>query len=390
MANSLSAVAAEKPGKGDPLRLLVAGLERVAGPGAKPSRNSGLFAQLASRYRVVGQVFPEVGALASYGLKLRYFRPRRADWRQRAGLNQWTFKLLTKDAGRQLTTWTGRYDVILMLQTLFAPGPHPERLPFAIYTDNIHTLTARHAPHWAPFNQRQRQARIALERETCRKAGRIFAMSEFLRRALIEDYGCDPRLVIHVGAGANSITESIDEKRYDRQIALFVGINFALKGGPTLLRAWELVRERLPEAELWVVGPPRPGAELARGVRYMGFIGREKLAELYDRASVFVLPSSYDAYPHALREAMGHGLPCIGTARGGVPENIDADETGLLIEPDDHVLLAEAIVKVLADPDRARQMGHAAYAEVLRTHTWAKVAERMAPHLDAVAAERAK
>ena len=58
--------------------------------------------------------------------------------------------------------------------------------------------------------------------------------------------------------------------------------------------------------------------------------GREALADLYRRASVFVLPSIFDPYPNVLREAMGHGLPCVGSDSGGIPEIIVEGETGLL------------------------------------------------------------
>jgi glycosyltransferase involved in cell wall biosynthesis len=59
------------------------------------------------------------------------------------------------------------------------------------------------------------------------------------------------------------MVRSLEGKRYDSQVALFVGIDFERKGGPVLLRAWRAVRAPLPDAELWVVGPkhgpPEPG-----------------------------------------------------------------------------------------------------------------------------------
>ena len=52
-----------------------------------------------------------------------------------------------------------------------------------------------------------------------------------MRDALIEDYGCEPERG-RVGSGSNIMVHSLDGKRYDRQVALFVGIDFERKGAP--------------------------------------------------------------------------------------------------------------------------------------------------------------
>jgi glycosyltransferase involved in cell wall biosynthesis len=376
---------ATKPGART--RVLLAASEDLSDPIGKPSRNSRLVLALGERVDLVGSLLPTLGRREWYEAVVRHPYPNRVGWRQRAGLSTQSFEHLTRALGRELERRDpSSYDVLMVLQTLF--GVRGSARPYAIYTDNIHTLTRRYLPKWAPLSVRQRRARIELERAVCRGASRIFAMSEFLREALIADYGCDPDRVIRVGAGSNTVAPSIEGRRYDSQVALFVGLNFELKGGRVLLDAWREVRRRLPEAELWILGPEKPRGEETPGVRWRGFVrDRDELAGIYERASVFVLPSFYDAYPHALREAMGQGLPCVGTNRGGVPENIDHGRTGLLVEPGDAGALAEAIVTVLSDPDRAREMGCAGYRDVLEHHTWERVADLMAPALRAAAAE---
>ena len=54
---------------------------------------------------------------------------------------------------------------------------------------------------------------------------------------------------------------------------------------------------------------------------------------------------------------MALGLPCVSTRVGGIPEIVTDGETGFLIEPDNPLLLAEALAKIAAKPDRARSMG---------------------------------
>jgi glycosyltransferase involved in cell wall biosynthesis len=199
---------------------------------------------------------------------------------------------------------------------------------------------------------------------------------------VIDDYGCDVARVVAVGAGANQLVQSVDEKDYSRPRALFVGRPFGLKGGPTLLRAWSLVRRQMPAAELTIAGPrTRAPGRLPPGVRWLGRVDRRTLQRLYAEASVFVLPSMFDAWGHVLIEAMGHGLPCIGTDCCAMPEIIDDGVTGLLVPRAEPVPLADAILALLSDPARSARMGRTAHARILDRLTWDHVADRVVSRL---------
>jgi starch synthase len=371
--------------RGRDIRILGAGRDPIAQFRDGAGRNAGLFTELDRRYQVVGAIRPSLGNLEHYALKLRYFRPDRVAWRGRASLNSWNFRRLSSIAGTQLRAWEGRYDLIMLWQTLFAPGRDVDGGRYVVYTDNTYALTERFLPAWAPLGRREGRRWADLERRTCHAALRVFAVSDLLRQSLIDDYGCDPACVVKVGAGTNSFVKSLSRAQHDSQAALFVGFNFELKGGYVLLRAWDRVREQLPRAELWIAGPSTRVPQQP-GVRSFGKLDREAVAALYDRAAVFVLPSLYDSYPHALREAMGHGLPCIGTNRGGVPEIIDHERTGLIVEPEDPDQLADALVSLLADPARSEAMGREGHAKILSSYKWSYVVDRMAPHIERVAA----
>src|SRR2546423_1897007 len=236
---------------------------------------------------------------------------------------------------------------------------------------------------------RSRVTRIRLERATCRAARYLFAKTDFVRDALIDDYGCAPERVVRVGSGSNIMVHSLDGKRYDGQVALFVGIDFERKGGPVLLRAWRAVRERLPDAELWIVGPKRrPAAAEQPGVRWHGFVSdRKRLAELYGQATALVLPSLFQPWGGVLVGARGHGPPSVGTDRGGFRESIDDGVNGVLVPAGEAEPLAEALVNLLGDPDRAARMGRHGHREVLTEHTWERVADRMATYIEQAAAE---
>ena len=85
----------------------------------RPSRNSGLFVVLDDRYEIAGTIQPDLPWLVDYAIKLRYVRPNRDAWRSRAGLSPWAFRRLTEVAEKELRPWDGRYDLIMLVQTLF-------------------------------------------------------------------------------------------------------------------------------------------------------------------------------------------------------------------------------------------------------------------------------
>ena len=114
---------------------------------------------------------------------------------------------------------------------------------------------------------------------------------------------------------------------------------------------------------------------------WLGRLSRAELAKQYAAATVFVLPSMFDAWGHVFVEAMGNGLPCIGTDCCAMPEIIEPDVSGLLVARGEHEPLAAALIDLLTDPDRAARMGRKGHARALERFTWSGVAARVADHL---------
>lgn len=371
------------------IRILGLALMPVAHFRADPhAKSTGLYAALDRRFSVVGVVQPELPHLEDYYNKLRHIHPDRIEWRARIDLDPWAFKRRTAIAERELQKWQGQYDVIMQLHTLVAPGFSSASRVYTIHTDNTYVLSERYYPKWAPLRGEQRDEWLALEKNTYRQAAFLFPRSEFLRRSLIEDYGCEPGRVIRVGGGANLAATSLEDKRYDSQIALFVGGDFERKGGETLLAAWKIVHRELPDAQLWIVGPKRKVADEGRGVQWFGKIAdRRALADLYKRATIFVMPSDYEPWGHVFLEAMGYGLPCVATNHCAMPEIIEHGVTGRLVPPREPEQLAAELIALLSQPQMAEAMGRRAHGHVLTGHTWDDVVARMAPHIEALAAE---
>ena len=370
------------------LRILGLTLERVANFRSQPSaKSAGLYAALDRRFQVVDVVRPVLPRPEYYLNRLITAHPDRRYWRSRSSLSTWAFHRRSVHAERMLQQHAGRYDLIVQLHTLLSPGLDPQKYRYVLHTDNTYMLSERHYAPWAPLRGHQRDEWIRRERMVYQNAAFLFPRSEFLRRSMIEDYGCDPERVIRVGGGSNFGTSSLTDKRYDAQIALFVGFDFERKGGMELLQAWEQVHRQLPQAELWIVGPRRPRRQLP-GVRWIGSVkDRQQLAQLYQRATLFVMPSLFEPWGHVFFEAMGYGLPCIGSTICAMPEIIDDGVTGVLVPPGEPAPLADALIGLLGDPQRAEAMGKAAQQGVRHGSTWDDVVARMAPYIEQAVAE---
>jgi glycosyltransferase involved in cell wall biosynthesis len=122
-------------------------------------------------------------------------------------------------------------------------------------------------------------------------------------------------------------------------------------------------------------------------VRFITDASDDAIREAYRSALVTVLPSVYvdiNSTRHpapellglVLLESMACGTPVICTNVGGMPEIVREGVTGFIVPPNDAIALREKIHWLLDHPDKARQMGQKARAEVLKNFTWDSVAKR--------------
>ena len=228
---------------------------------------------------------------------------------------------------------------------------------------------------------------LAFERQVYHGLTMIFTMSEHLRMSFIDDFNVAPERVKAIGAGMNleRLPDRTPDKDYSRKEVLFIGVEFARKGGWELLQAFKNVRQRLPASRLHLVGPRTLDipAELSEGVQYHGFLQKSnaddhvKLTQLFRNCSLFVMPSLYEPFGIAPLEAMVYQMPCLVTNGWGLKESVVRGQTGELVEPGNVDDLTDKLVYLLSDADRLRQMGEHGRNRVLEYYTWDKVIGRM-------------
>ncbi|MDP5367560.1 MAG: glycosyltransferase family 4 protein [Paracoccaceae bacterium] len=152
-----------------------------------------------------------------------------------------------------------------------------------------------------------------------------------------------------------------------------------VKGHQDLMQAVRLMLDRGQPVTLDIAGEDDAGgsgyrAELAARidqlglgdhVRLLGAISAEEVRAHLLSAHAFVLASWSEPLGVAYMEAMSCEVPTIGTAAGGVPELITDDRDGILVPPQDPQALADALMQLARDPDRAMRLSRAGRARVV-------------------------
>ena len=167
---------------------------------------------------------------------------------------------------------------------------------------------------------------------------------------------------------------------------LCVGRLSPVKAQHILLQAVARIRKQGRAILLHLAGggPDRASLELAAGqlgiedsVRFHGFVPQADLDRLYEQADAFVLASFAEGLPGVLLEAMAMEIPCVSTWITGVPELIRADIDGLLVPPADADALADAVIRLIDDPELCKQLGKSGRARVIERFHLVRNAERL-------------
>jgi glycosyltransferase involved in cell wall biosynthesis len=158
-----------------------------------------------------------------------------------------------------------------------------------------------------------------------------------------------------------------------------------VKGLEDLLEAAQMVNQRLGPTRFVIAGegPLRPALEkkisaagLQDQVELIGHVTeRERLADLYRQAALFVSPSHAEGLPTVLLEAMACECPVAATRVGGSPDVITNGENGMLVSPGQPAQLADVICDLLIHPSRREEMGRAGRQTVEAKYSWDRITQ---------------
>jgi len=212
-----------------------------------------------------------------------------------------------------------------------------------------------------------------------RRADRIVAVSEAVKRVLVRDGLDGTRItVIRDGIDVRRI-ERAPERRAELRAALDVPLDAPLvgnvaalaphKGQRYLVEAVPLLLKLVPAARVIIAGSGELREALEARARelklgpalvFAGFRPPEEVISLVKAFDVFVFPSVGEGLGSSLLEAMAAGTPIVATRAGGIPEIVEDGVTGLLVPPADPEALGLAIARLLRDRSLALRLAAAA------------------------------
>ena len=206
-----------------------------------------------------------------------------------------------------------------------------------------------------------RMSMLALcEYNCCFLANELVAVSDNTRRYI-------PFVKHIIPNGVNLEVFSPTEEKSPVPCVLFVGTMRGRKRGAMLLDLFKKeIHPQVPNAEFWAVCEEQVEGE---GVRWFGRVPMETLTDLYRRAWVFCLPSSYEGFGVPYIEAMASGTPVVASPNVGAREVTREGQCGI-IAPDDQ--LAQALIRVLTDADVRQQLREAGLARA-QDFSWDRV-----------------
>jgi glycosyltransferase involved in cell wall biosynthesis len=184
---------------------------------------------------------------------------------------------------------------------------------------------------------------------------------------------------VHVtGVGPN--LHALPEVAREDAMILFVGRRERYKGYHALRAAAPLVWAERPDARFVTIGQAAWTAFLDRGLHDRRWIDRgiateEEKAEAFARATMFAMPSDHETFGQTYLEAWSAGLPVIAGDIAPLREVVREGVDGLHVRNEPHAI-ADAILALLRDPERARGMGRAGRERVSREFSWPAVARR--------------
>lgn len=160
---------------------------------------------------------------------------------------------------------------------------------------------------------------------------------------------------------------------------LFAGRITTQKGVDVLLQALAQLDPSLPRWSVDVIGTgPELEAyrQLARVLRiddrvaFRGWLEREELRRLYDDTDMLVFPSRYEGMPNVVLEAIGSGLPVVGTRIAGTEDLVEDGRNGYLVPVEDAAAVARAVAELLVDGEKRVRFGQESRRIALEKWSW--------------------
>ena len=191
--------------------------------------------------------------------------------------------------------------------------------------------------------------------------------SSFVKSSLVA-HGVPPEKIVVIPYGVDSSrwTACHENRQPNARMAfVYTASTEPRKGLQYLMRAW---KQAAPDADLWICGGTEQAMDWNRvcgglppNVTFFGRVKHEKLAELYSKASVYVLPSLLEGLARSGLEALSAGLPVLATRETGLADFVTDGVEGWLVPARDADAIASRLQWCVSHPAEVREAGEAAF-----------------------------
>jgi len=258
---------------------------------------------------------------------------------------------------------------------------HLKHVPF-VFSPYFY-IESREAKKWRIYRQTLGRLTMAAD---C-----VIALSPFEKNLITKYY--KPKRIEIIPPGINEgLREKVNfniYKKYghqDKNIILSVGRICYGKGINVTIQALSQIVKKHPNTILAITGTDfgdkADFLKLAKKlgvsdkILWLGEIKEPILSSAYQYASIFCLPTNYEAFGIVFAEAMANGLPIVATDFSAVPYVVPKDEAGFLTKRGDAKAVAVALERLIENPDLAHSMGEYGRREALK-YSWEKMAEKV-------------
>ena len=275
-------------------------------------------------------------------------------------------------------------DLVFHLYGMFSPFQEESAIPYTTYLDYTMALARKNWGSWAPFKTEEAfLAWIECERKAYKNASHIFAKSGCVKTSLIKNYNIKPENITVIHSSGQFSEPYQGEKKFSSNKILFNGSDFERKGGDLLVAAFKQVRQAIPEAQLIIVGEKL--SIDVDGVYNPGRISSpSEMKKLFLDADLVVSPARCEPLGLFLIESMNYGIPCIVTAQDGMPEIIEHQVNGIVLDRSNSDLLAGQIIDLLSSRSILEMMSKNARHKVQKQYNWRTIASRISEVLSSI------
>ncbi len=227
---------------------------------------------------------------------------------------------------------------------------------------------------------------LNMQKKVVPQLDHLTTVSKASRRDIADAFSISTKKikVIHNGIDTEVFKPLPEIKKKSFRIMATASADIPLKGLDYLLKAVALLVPDHPQLELMVLGKLKEDGEtkkligklsIEKHLHFVSGVTTQELVELYAEATLVVVPSIYEGFGLPAGEAMACGLPVISTDGGALPEVVG--NSGIIVPVQNEQAIAEAIRKLLADPEKQEQLSRKARARIVELFSWQGAAREL-------------